>query len=96
MLFHKSLVSLLVIALASTSVTAIILLEDDAPSCPSGGLTCCTKTVPYYALTYDQKDALGQLDSNLDTNIPVGIGCYIPDLEESGWQGWYCTPQISF
>jgi hypothetical protein len=90
MLFHKSLVSLV-----TTIALAISATADDAPTCSSGSLTCRINTVPIYALTYDQIDALGQLDSNLDTNINVGISCHIPDPEESEWEGWYCTAHIS-
>jgi hypothetical protein len=93
MLFHKSL-AVLVASIASTSsVTAVIVRSN--PICPiRGSLTCCTDTVSFSSLTASQSNALSQADSFLDTSLPVGTGCFIPD-QSGSFDAWYRTPYIS-
>ncbi|KAF8256873.1 hypothetical protein EI94DRAFT_1762233 [Lactarius quietus] len=90
MLFHQPLVSLVAAISLASSITAATVQAP--PSCPSSGsLTCCVNTVPYYSLSYDEKDALGQLDSNLDTNLPVGIDC----VQARQWGSWQTCNSVN-
>ncbi|KAF8259602.1 hypothetical protein EI94DRAFT_1009569 [Lactarius quietus] len=106
MLFHESFTLLIASIASASSVTALIVRN--TPTCPmqgpmAGSLTCCANTVSYGSLTGDQKNALSQKDSNLNTIHPVGTGCFTPqqpgsfdacDLETPGVADVYCCDAI--